>query len=91
MEKEFNLSEKIWHSAFMGKIDGEGDDVLSVGEVKEFIKRDWFLTCYFLWDLFRKWEISEDVVEKQIAKLSKKKDKLAGPKFIQNEKTNCYY
>ena len=46
--------------------------------IKEFIRLDWQLTNHFLWDLFRKWEIDEDVIEKEITKLSDKKDKLSG-------------
>ncbi len=67
MKKEFKLNEKI----------GEFYTI-PVKHVKEFIRRDWTLTNHFLWDLFRKWKINEDVIEEEITKLSEKKDKLSG-------------
>ena len=74
--KEFNLSEKRI------EIIEEGFFVYPEKDVKEFIKRDWDITNYFLWDLLRNnFNVSIEWIEKMITELKIKKDKLAGDKL----------
>ena len=67
MDKEFNLSEKIWGI--------EIEQNLSVRDVKEFIR----LLKGSLMDTLNEWKIDDDeVIINEIGKI----DKLAGEKLI---------
>jgi len=67
MDKEFNLSEKIWGI--------EIEQNLSVRDVKEFIR----LLKGSLMDTLKEWKIDDDeVIINEIGKI----DKLAGEKLI---------
>ena len=55
---------------------------LLIKDVKEFIKKDWVLTCHFIWDLLRKLTDLEDgQIELHVNKLYEKKKKEAGEKL----------
>jgi len=81
-KKQFNLSEKMINASEEKTVNAKiYGSVIPTKDVKEFIKRDWVLTNHFLWDLFRKWEVDEDVIEEEITKLYNKKTKIAGEKL----------
>ena len=78
MEKEFNLSEKI-QILKAGAKRIPPYLIVDLADIKEFIKG--------------RNKLDNDLRNNRItwAKFLDKRRKLAGPKFIQNEKTNCYY
>lgn len=77
-----SLSDKILKDYDGEYIHINTERFLIVKAVKEFINEDWILTNHFLYDLFRAWDIDEEIIEELITKLFNKKKKLAGEDLI---------
>jgi len=74
---EFNLSSWIYKPG-----DWPGDNI-PASKVKEFIKKDWFLTNLEITHILRKCNIDEDFIFEELKELKRKKDKLAGDKLTK--------